>query len=61
MESVDFFAISAKIIRGYPHEKGYSDRDETDSTGLPAAGEGKMLFTRHTREIFVPLKKRSAI
>jgi hypothetical protein len=46
-----------KIIRGYPLAQGYSNGDETHSAGLPAAGEGKMLFTCHTYEIFVPLKK----
>jgi hypothetical protein len=35
-------------------KQGYSDRDATHSTGLPAAGEWKMLFMCHTWKIFIP-------
>ena len=49
-----------KIIRGYPPEQGYSDRDETQTTGLSAAREGEMLFMLHTWEVYV-LKKENGV
>jgi hypothetical protein len=47
-EFVDFCAISAEDYkRIIPPEQGYCNRDETQTTGLLAAGEGKMLFMLH--------------
>ena len=57
-EFVDFCVISAEdYTRIIPPEQGYSNCDETQTTGLMAAEEGKMLFMLHTWEMFVSKKR----
>jgi hypothetical protein len=51
-EFVDFCAISVKDYTTIiPPEQGYSNRDETQATVLPTAGEMKILFVLYMGNI----------
>ena len=51
-----FALLVQKIIQDYPLEQGYSDRDKTQTTGLPAAGEDR--YSCFIRRKCAFLKKR---